>query len=136
MSKKENRKVLIIEDDETIGEMYFERVTMEGYATTLIKNGKDGEEAIWNEKPHLVVLDLMLPGKNGVDILETVRGWPSAEKLPIIILTAFPMMGNIEKVNNFNIAGFFSKAEVTPKKIIDEINKILFPMEFAQQYDQ
>ena len=128
MSKKE-KKILIIEDDETIGEMYLERINMEGYETLLINHGQRGEDAIWAEEPHLVVLDLMLPGKNGVEILETVRSWPARQQLPIIILTAFPMIGNIEKVNSLGIACFYSKAEVTPKKMIAEINKILFPDE-------
>lgn len=129
MSKKEEKKILVIEDDEIIGGMYLERITMEGYSTMLITDGKKGEDAIWSEEPHLVVLDLMLPTKSGIEILETVRSWPSRENLPVIILTAFPMIGNIEKVNDLNIAGFYSKAEVTPKKMIEYINKILFPTE-------
>ena len=81
-----NKRILVIEDEPGIGMAIKDELEFEGFAVELAKDGLTGFEAIVRSSPQLIVLDLMLPGKNGFQICQEIRdrGIPT----PIVILTA------------------------------------------------
>jgi len=82
----EMKKILIIEDEANIRELLSYNLTSNGYQTLEAEDGIQGFEMSIREKPDLILLDLMLPGKNGLDICRELRG--RGAKTPIIMLTA------------------------------------------------
>lgn len=78
-------KILIVDDDENIAELISLYLTKEGYDTKVVHNGTEVLQAYEVYKPHLIVLDLMLPGKDGYDVCKEIRQNYNA---PIIMLTA------------------------------------------------
>lgn len=77
--------VLIVEDEETILEFLTMGLTYEGFAVTSVRNGTDAISAFQRVRPHLVLLDLMLPGMDGLSVCRTIR---TRSEVPIIMLTA------------------------------------------------
>lgn len=82
------KKILIIEDDEHIIELLKFNVENNGYSVMTATDGHDGLEKALNELPDLILLDLMLPGIDGIDICNKLKNKDRTKTIPIIMLTA------------------------------------------------
>ena len=81
-------KIMIIEDDRFITQVYSTKLKEVGFDLAMVTDGRDAVPAILNEKPDLVILDLMLPGKSGFDILRERMNSSELKKIPVIVITA------------------------------------------------
>lgn len=81
-------KVLIIEDEETLLQNLAEKLRSEGFTVSIAMDGESGLEKIRSETPDLIVLDIMLPGLDGLSICRMVRHDTATSHIPIIMLTA------------------------------------------------
>ncbi len=82
------KKILIVEDDDDIRELLNYNLSQEGYAVKEVPDGQKGLESYWNDTPHLVLLDIMMPGKNGIDVLKEIRNGKIAPQTPVILISA------------------------------------------------
>jgi DNA-binding response OmpR family regulator len=80
--------VLVIEDEKEIRDLVRYNLVRAGYRVAAVADGDQGLERLFAARPDLLVLDLMLPGRNGLEILREVRGEPTTRDLPVIVLTA------------------------------------------------
>ena len=80
--------VLVIEDEKEIRDLVRYNLERAGYRVAAVADGDQGLERLFAARPDLLVLDLMLPGRNGLEILREVRGEPTTRELPVIVLTA------------------------------------------------
>jgi two-component system alkaline phosphatase synthesis response regulator PhoP len=85
MSKK---NILIVEDEKDIQELVHYNLTKEGYQVTLADSGEEGLKAVQSQKLDLVILDLMLPGVDGLEVCRQMKNNPATADIPIIMLTA------------------------------------------------
>lgn len=127
MTTKKGKKIAVVEDDKALANMYVERLSAEGYDVILATDGEMAIEIIQSQSPDFIILDIMLPKKNGFEVLEIVRKHPIVTNTPVVVLSAFPRDDYKEKVNSFGADGFFDKAVATPGDITNLVNKILFP---------
>ncbi|MFZ4828458.1 MAG: response regulator transcription factor [Phototrophicaceae bacterium] len=81
-------RVLIVEDEETLAQKLSDKMRSEGFVVTTASNGEEGLDFIRAEKPDLIVLDIMLPGLDGLSICRMVRNDITTSHIPIIVLTA------------------------------------------------
>ena len=88
MSPPANKKILIVEDEHDILQLVKLYVEKEGFRTVSATSGTEGLRQVKQEKPDLVVLDLMLPGIDGLEVCKRLRAAPETALLPIIMLTA------------------------------------------------
>lgn len=79
-------RILVIEDDSTLGNALQEFLTQQGYAVDWLQDGGQAVETVMGQHYDLLLLDLNLPGKSGLDILRELRA--ASETLPVLILTA------------------------------------------------
>ena len=82
------RRVLVVEDEPNISEAIRYILQRDGFSVTLLASGEGVLETIAAKDPALVILDAMLPGVSGLDILRALRGQPGTAALPVILLTA------------------------------------------------
>lgn len=80
-----NSKILVVDDDPAISEMLSIVLKAEGFDTVVVTDGADAVGVVEAEQPDLILLDLMLPGMNGIDICRTIR---ETSQVPIVMLTA------------------------------------------------
>ncbi|MBK0329128.1 response regulator [Rhodobacteraceae bacterium F11138] len=111
-----DRHVLLIEDEPNIIEAIRFLLTRDGWSVDTHSDGADAVEAIRDAGPDLVILDLMLPGKSGLEILRDLRALPETEKLPVLMLTARGQSRDREMAERAGVSRFmtkpFSNAEV------------------------
>ncbi|MEI6498672.1 MAG: response regulator [bacterium] len=127
MIEKSNKIIMIVEDDEALGKMYFDRVLAEGYGVVLVTDGQEAQNKLLEGSHHFVLLDIMLPNRNGIEILEVIRSNESTKELPVIMLSAFPKPEYLERINLLGVVDFFNKAATTPGEVVYKINQNLFP---------
>ena len=83
-----NEKILVVDDEEHIAELISYNLTSNGYKVITANNGIDAVKIAIEEKPNLILLDLMIPGKDGYDVCKDVRSNSEIRNIPIIMLTA------------------------------------------------
>ena len=82
------KSVLVVEDDADIRQLLWRYLEKEKYKVVLAKDGEEGLEAAEAQKPDVIILDLMLPRRDGLSVLKELRGKPELSSIPVLILTA------------------------------------------------
>lgn len=82
------KRVLIVEDDPAIGHMITQILFLEGYETTVVAEGRDALATLKAEGSDLVILDVMLPGMDGISVLRSIREDPETVHVTVVMLTA------------------------------------------------
>jgi DNA-binding response OmpR family regulator len=88
MSARVKRRIAVVEDDAAVGDMLDKLLTLEGFDVVVLRDGASASAAVRTTPPDAVVLDIMLPGKDGITILRELRDAPPTAHLPIVMLTA------------------------------------------------
>ncbi len=118
-------KILLVEDDKSLREIYSVRLLAEGY--TLISSG-DGEEALAvaiGEKPDLIVSDVMMPKISGFEMLDLLRSNDSTKNIPIIMLTALSSEKQCERGNRLGADRYLIKSQVGIEDIVRTVHEVL-----------
>ena len=115
------KKILIIEDDQVVANIYRNKFSVEGYSVDIAKDGPTGLEMLRSFRPDAVILDLMLPGITGVDLMKKVRAEPQYQKLPIIVFSNTYLSNLVQEAWKAGATKCLSKANCTPKQLIEVI---------------
>lgn len=118
-------KVAIIEDDMAIVQMYRTKFENEGYEVATAPDGISGLELIATEKPDIVLLDLMMPNMNGLDMLQRLRNQPGGREAKVVVLTNMGDTETATKVYKMAADDYIVKAEMTPKQVSERIKALL-----------
>ena len=113
------KKILIIEDDQILANIYRNKFTVEGYTVETANNGEYGLALMRTFKPHMILLDLLLPQMHGVEVIKHVRSEPDFAKLPIIVLSNTYITSLIQDAWKAGASKCLSKANCTPKDILE-----------------
>ena len=116
------KKILIIEDDAVVAHIYKSRLEKEGFVIEIAADGQTGFYRIHEFKPDAVLLDLMLPKMNGVDILKKIRAQKQYQRLPIIVFTNAYVTNMIQDATQAGATNVFNKASLTPRQITEALN--------------
>ena len=121
------KKILIIEDDPIVAHVYRSRLENEGFQVDVAADGQAGYYRLFEMKPDALVLDLMLPKLNGVDLLKKIRATREFEKLPVVVFTNAYVANMIHESISAGASGVYNKSTATPRQIIDVLNTLLSP---------
>lgn len=121
----EGHSVLVVDDDATLLELYEEYLKNAGFNVTAAHDGEEALEKAKEVNPTIILLDLMMPKMNGIEVLRHLKADPNLKTIPVIVFTA--LIQELEMQESFaaGAADYVVKTEVTPKGILDKINKIL-----------
>src|SRR3954469_18823580 len=120
------KKLLIIEDDPIVAHIYKTRLEKEDYQVEVAPDGQSGFYRIYEYLPDAVVLDLMLPKMNGVEILKKIRAQAQFNKTPIIVFTNAYVPNMIQEAFQAGATLVFNKATLSPRQILDALNNTIF----------
>jgi len=120
-----NATVLIADDDITLRDMYQTRLETEGFKVLVSADGEETLATLREQKPNLVLLDIMMPKMNGLDVLEQMKKDPELKKIPVIILTA--LIQDLTKVKSLMSGAddYLMKSEVMPGEVIQKVKQVL-----------
>lgn len=119
------KKILIIEDDKFLRELIARKLSREGYQTLEAVDGEDGFKKVSAEKPELVLLDLILPGMDGFEVLTKMKEDIALAKIPVIILSNLGQKEDVEKGLKVGAIDYLIKAHFTPGEIIEKVARAL-----------
>lgn len=118
-------KVLIIEDDNFLSDLYKIQFEKSGYKVVQSYDGLDGLSKISIETPSVVVLDLILPELSGLEVLERLKKDPKFSRLPVVVLSNLRDEEKIKKALTLGAVGYIIKPTLTPKQIVEEVGKYI-----------
>ena len=122
-------KILIVEDDKGISDFIIPELKHEGYETVLAVTGREGLEKAQNENPDLILLDVMLPELNGLEVLRRIR---QSSKVPVILETA--RGETIDKINGLNEgADDYIAKPFEIEELLARINALLRRVQFSNE---
>lgn len=119
------QKVFVIEDDKFLRELISEELGREGFSVAVAVDGEEAVREIPKEIPNLILLDLILPGIDGFDVLKQIKENPAISKIPVIILSNLGQKENIDKGMALGATDYLIKANFTPREIIAKIKNFL-----------
>jgi DNA-binding response OmpR family regulator len=119
------KTILIVEDDKFLRELITQKLVKEGYDTLMAIDGEEGIKKVREGKPDLVLLDLILPGIDGFEVLSRMKEDENLAKIPVIILSNLGQREEIERGLKLGANDYMIKAHFTPREIIDKIKTIL-----------
>ena len=115
------KKILIIEDDAFLGKVLNEKLLKAGYDVSLVGDGGEGLRQIGVQKPDLILLDIMLPTKNGYEILEAKRQDPTIAAIPVIIVSNSGQPVEISRALALGVDDYLVKAELDPDEVLEKV---------------
>ena len=110
------KKVMIVEDDEHISKVYEIKLAKEGIMTILARDGEEAVMKIIAEKPDVILLDLMIPKKDGFGVLEDIKKKPELASIPVIILSNLGQKSDNE---------YLVKVDYSIQDVIDKVKGYL-----------
>lgn len=117
--------ILLAEDEDFIRDLYVRQFAQAGFAIDGFANGKEALEAI-NKKPYdIILLDIMLPDMNGLEILKQVKQNPNTANATVIMLTNLGQDAIIKQGFELGAEGYLVKAAYTPDQIVQEVKNVL-----------
>ncbi len=117
--------ILVIEDDKFLRELITRKLTEENYKIADAVDGEEGIEKVKKEKPDLILLDLILPGIDGFNVLSQLKGNSELSDIPVIILSNLGQREEVEKGLKLGAIDYLIKAHFTPGEIVVKIKKTL-----------
>lgn len=118
-------KVLLVEDEEFIRDLFKRQLDLSGFTTDAFANGQDGLAAIGKNAYDLVLLDIMLPDINGLQILQNIRSNPTTKGVAVVLLTNLGQDAVIKQGFELGADGYLVKAAYTPDQIVQEVKNIM-----------
>jgi DNA-binding response OmpR family regulator len=119
------KRILIIEDDQIVANVYRNKLAVEGYDTEVAGDGETGLKVTSTFKPDLILLDLMLPGISGVDVIKDLRGQPEFSKTPIIVFSNTYLTNLVQEAWRAGANKCLSKSSCTPKDVIEIVRNAI-----------
>ncbi|MDD5265258.1 MAG: response regulator [Candidatus Bipolaricaulis sp.] len=119
------KKILIVEDDKFLRELIVKKISNEGYDVLEAVDGEQGLSQIKEGHPDLVLLDLILPGIDGFEVLAQKREDPFMASVPVIILSNLGQKEDVDKGLSLGAADYLIKAHFTPGEIIEKVRNHL-----------
>ena len=122
---KQNVKVLIVEDDVMLNKIYQTKLGIVGYKMFSAYHAQEGIKKMEETLPNIVLLDLMLPKKNGFEVLETVKQNIKLNHIPVIILSNLGQGDDIERGRALGADDFLVKSNVKLEMVLEKIEQVL-----------
>jgi two-component system alkaline phosphatase synthesis response regulator PhoP len=124
MSKESKKaKILMMEDNIFLRKLYRDKLTRAGFEFIEATNGEEGMNKVLNDKPSLVILDLILPRKNGFDVLTEMKNNPKIKNIPVIILSNLGQEMDIKEGMALGAKEYLVKSDVRLSEVVDKVKK-------------
>lgn len=118
----ETKKILIVEDDDFLRSLAVSKLEKAAYKVVTAADGEQGLKMATDEKPDLIILDLMLPGMSGFDVLESVRKDESLKDTKVIVFSNLGEDADVKRCTNLGVADYLVKANFTLDELVEKVS--------------
>lgn len=120
---KQNKKIALIEDEEALIGLLHKKLIKEGYDVAMARDGEEGLRIIRQEKPDLILLDIMMPKMGGFEVMEEMQKDKELKKIPVIIVSNSGQPVEIDRAKRLGVKDWLIKTEFDPQEVIDKVIK-------------
>lgn len=118
-------KILIVDDDVDLRELYKTTLQNEGFDVKTAENGEDALSQIMQDKPELIVLDIMMPKIHGMDTLDIIKATPETKSIKVLILSALSDQKMMDRAKELGVVDYVVKSQSDMSTVIDHIKEAL-----------
>ena len=122
---REKISILVVEDDKFLRELLVRKLGISGFNVLFAVDGEEALKKLKEKTPQLILLDLVLPGIDGFDVLKHIKENPLTKDIPVIILSNLGQQEEVEKGIRLGADDYLIKAHFTPDEIIEKTKRIL-----------
>lgn len=119
------KKILVIEDEDTLQRALLEFLESEGFKAVSATDGEMGVEMVKKEKPDLVLLDIILPKKDGYKVLAEIKKDPETKKIPVILLTNLESPEDVQRAFELGATTYLVKSNYKLEDVVNRIKEML-----------
>jgi DNA-binding response OmpR family regulator len=118
-------KILLVEDDEALREIYQARFTAENFQVITAADGESALSRAVAEKPDIIILDIMMPKISGFDVLDILRATPETKNVKIVIMSALSQPSDVEKGKKLGAAAYLVKSQSTLTDVVEKVKEVM-----------
>ncbi len=122
---EEKRRIIIIEDDIVLRDVLSEKLEKNGYIVDRAADGVIGMQKIREMKPDCILLDILMPNKNGIEVMEELHADPSLKDIPVIIISNSGQPVEIQRAQELGAREFLIKAIFDPNEVLEKVSNVL-----------
>jgi len=115
------QKVLIVEDEESLAQMYKTKFEREGYQVIIAEDGVAGLELAAKDQPDIILLDIILPQKDGFMVLKELKENKITKDIKVLMLTNLGQDEDVVKGKKLGAIDYLVKANLTPAQLVDKV---------------
>lgn len=119
------KKILVVEDDSMVAKAYKSKLTRLGYDVVMAGDGEEAIVVLRDYQPDAVLLDLVLPKKDGFEVLAEVKANPAWKRIPVLVVSNLGQDENIKKAMNLGAVGYVIKTDVTMEGLALSLRSLL-----------
>lgn len=123
-SQEQQKRILIAEDDQFLSDVLADKLRREGYEVLVVNNGQKALDNLESFKPNLVLLDLMMPEKDGFSVLVHMRESPNLKDVPVYVLSNLGQDSDVKEVMQMGATGYFVKSDINLGDLVPKIKAI------------
>ena len=125
MAKEQKNNILLVEDDTFLAGMYKTKFEMEDFKVLVAEDGLRGFQLAKENKPDVILLDILLPKMDGFEVLDKIRASSDTKDIPVIMLTNLGQKEDVKKGLERGANGYLIKAHFMPSEVVEKIKGIL-----------
>lgn len=119
------KKILIVEDDVFIRDIYQVKFNQEGFDVTTAEDGVKAMEKLDNMIPDIILLDILMPYMNGMEVLKRIKSNDALKNVPIIMLTNISEKEKVTEGLEYGVKDYLIKSHFTPSEVVHKVNTLL-----------
>lgn len=124
-STEQKTKVLVIEDEPALRDIYSTKLRMEGFEVLEAADGIEGLDSALQHAPAIILLDVVLPIKDGFEVLKDLKMNSKTKEIPVVILSNLGQEYEVKRGMALGAVAFLTKANLTPLQIVEQVRKVL-----------
>lgn len=131
----EKKKILVVEDDNVLRDVLLQKLLKNNYDAMGAEDGMVAMEKIASYKPDVILLDILMPKKDGLEVLEEIHASEEMKKIPVIIISNSGQPVEIERARELGARAFLVKAVFEPSEVLDKVARVLNGESLADEFE-
>lgn len=120
-----SKKILLIEDEQIIIDLLGKKLQKEGYKVVIGRDGDEGLEKMRQENPDLILLDIVMPKKDGLEVLEEMMQDERINGIPVVIISNSGQPVELKRAKELGVRDWLIKTEFDPQEVLEKVERNL-----------
>lgn len=129
MGEEKNKKIMIVEDDVFVMDIYQTKFSQEGYEVVSAKDGVEALQLLETEIPDIILLDIVMPHMDGLEMLRKLKAQEKLQNIPIILLTNLSQKEEVDEGLGLGANDYLIKSHFTPSEVSQKVRQLLTKVE-------